>query len=61
VHASQLTNFGMSEPKNAFEIFKVTKLDVAKIMVILGKVTNIEYGKIDFKNDIIESVRSTRL
>jgi len=26
--------------------------------VHLGKVTNIEYGKIDFKNDIIETVTS---
>jgi len=27
----------------------------------LGKAINIEYGKIDFENDIIESVRSTLL
>jgi len=26
---------------------------------IKGKVTNIEYGKIDFENDIIETVTST--
>ncbi len=26
--------------------------------IILGKVTNIEYGKIDFENDIIETVTS---
>jgi len=29
--------------------------------VSLGKAINIEYGKIDFENDIIETVTSTRL
>jgi len=27
----------------------------------MGKAINIEYGKIDFENDIIETVTSTRL
>ena len=34
-----------------------------KIMSIdlVGKAINIDYGNIDFENDIIESLRSTRL
>jgi len=29
--------------------------------VKMGKAINIDYGNIDFENDIIESLRSTRL
>jgi len=62
-----LLNFFQFEPKKGILFFRCKKKLATKIYFqdrkafFPGKVTNIEYGNIDFENVNIETVTSTRL
>jgi len=59
--SSTITTIVISDEFNLISIFWILNFKYQIRKSNLGKAINIEYGKIDFENDIIETVTSTRL